>query len=233
VLIVLSVEDINTYYGTSHILQGVSLTVNPGETVSLMGRNGAGKTTTIRSIIGFSKPRTGHVRFDGRELVGLQPFRIVKSGIALVPQGRRIFPNLSVEENLVIGAREASGPWDLPRVYRTFPRLEERRSNGGGQLSGGEQQMLALARALLLNPKLVLMDEPSEGLAPLVVREIGEIIRGLKADGLAVLLVEQNLGLGLSVADRCYVLSKGRVVFESTPEALRSNEAVKKQYLGV
>ena len=229
----LAVDDIHTYYGTSHILQGVSLHVEAGESISLLGRNGAGKTTTIRSIIGFSRPRAGRITFDGRAINGLPPHRIVKSGIALVPQGRRIFPALSTEENLLIAAGRANGPWDLARVYRTFPRLEERRSNGGGQLSGGEQQMLALARALMLNPKLLLMDEPSEGLAPLFVREIGEIIRGLKEHGLAVLLVEQNLGLGLSVADRCYVLNKGQIVYESTAEALRTNEDVKRQYLGV
>jgi branched-chain amino acid transport system ATP-binding protein len=231
--VILAVDDIHTYYGTSHILQGVSLTVRAGESISLMGRNGAGKTTTIRSIIGFTKPRAGRIRFDGEDISRLPAHRIVSRGIALVPQGRRIFPNLTVEENLTIIKSSAAGNWDLARVYRTFPRLKERRSNRGDQLSGGEQQMLAIARALLLNPKLVLMDEPSEGLAPLIVREIRNIIRGIKADGMSVLLVEQNLGLGLSVADRCYVLSKGRIVFEATPGDLRQNVEIQKQYLGV
>lgn len=229
----LSVEEIHTYYGTSHILHGVSLTVQPGELVSLLGRNGAGKTTTIRSIIGFTRPRSGHVRLDGLEITRLPPHRIARQGIGLVPQGRRIFPDLSVQENLLLGATRGGGAWDLARVYRTFPRLEERKGNRGDQLSGGEQQMLAIARALMLNPRLLLMDEPSEGLAPLIVHEIGEIIRGIKAEGLSVLLVEQNLGLGLSVADRCYVLNKGQIVFESSPDVLQKSEDVKRRYLGV
>ena len=229
----LAVDEIHTYYGTSHILQGLSLTIGAGESISLLGRNGAGKTTTIRSIIGFTRPRAGHIRFQGQEITRLAPHRIVGRGIALVPQGRRIFSNLTVEENLAIVGHAASGAWDLARVYQTFPRLKERRSNHGDQLSGGEQQMLAIARALLLNPRLILMDEPSEGLAPLIIREIGNIIREIKADGLSVLLVEQNLGLGLSVADRCYVLSKGRIVYEATPQKLRENVQIHKQYLGV
>lgn len=229
---VLVLEDVHTYYGTSHILQGVSLEVRDGETVSLLGRNGAGKTTTMRSIMGLTRPRRGRVSYNGRTISGLPPYKVAGSGIALVPQGRRIFPALSVEENLLI-VRNNGGRWNLERVYTTFPRLKERRTNGGGQLSGGEQQMLALARALMLNPTLVLMDEPSEGLAPLIVREIGAIIADLKKDGMSVLLVEQNLGLGLSVADRCYVLTKGQVVHESSAEELRANDEVKHRYLGV
>ena len=228
----LEVEDIHTYYGDSHILQGVSLHVEPGELVCLVGRNGAGKTTTIRSIIGFNKPRTGRVVFQGKELTGQPPFRIAQRGIGLVPQGRRIFPDLSVRENLLF-AHKKGGSWDLNKVYEVFPRLKERQNNRGDQLSGGEQQMLAIARALLMNPSLILMDEPSEGLAPLIVREIGRIINEVKTEGLSVLLVEQNLALGLSVADRCYVLNKGQIVYESGPDELRQNEQVKHQYLGV
>jgi branched-chain amino acid transport system ATP-binding protein len=227
----LQVEDIHTYYGDSHILQGVSLKVNDGELVCLVGRNGAGKTTTIRSIIGFNKPRAGRVVFDGKDLTGQAPFRIAGNGIGLVPQGRRIFPDLSVQENLLFAHKR--GSWDLNKVYQVFPRLKERQKNRGDQLSGGEQQMLAIARALLMNPKLILMDEPSEGLAPLIVREIGRIIKDVKTEGLSVLLVEQNLGLGLSVADRCYVLNKGQIVYESSPDELRQNEQIKHQYLGV
>ena len=227
----LQVDDIHTYYGDSHILQGVSLKVNDGELVCLVGRNGAGKTTTIRSIIGFNKPRAGQVVFDGKNLTGQAPFRIAGSGIGLVPQGRRIFPDLTVQENLLFAHKR--GSWDLNKVYQVFPRLKERQKNRGDQLSGGEQQMLAIARALLMNPKLILMDEPSEGLAPLIVREIGRIIRDVKNEGLSVLLVEQNLALGLSVADRCYVLNKGQIVYESSPDELRQNEQVKHQYLGV
>jgi branched-chain amino acid transport system ATP-binding protein len=229
----LNVEDIHTYYGDSHILQGVSLSVSSGELVCLVGRNGAGKTTTIRSIIGFNKPRAGHVNFEGRDVTGMPPYRIAGMGIGLVPQGRRIFPDLTVQENLLFAHNKKRGSWDLNKVYQVFPRLKERQKNRGDQLSGGEQQMLAIARALLMNPALILMDEPSEGLAPLIVREIGRIIKEVKNEGLSVLLVEQNLALGLSVADRCYVLNKGQIVHESSPDALRQNEQVKHQYLGV
>jgi branched-chain amino acid transport system ATP-binding protein len=229
----LQVEDVHTYYGDSHILQGVSLKVNSGELVCLVGRNGAGKTTTIRSIIGFNKPRAGHIVFDGKDTTGMPPYRIAGLGIGLVPQGRRIFPDLSVQENLLFAYNKKRGSWDLNKVYKVFPRLKERQKNRGDQLSGGEQQMLAIARALLMNPSLILMDEPSEGLAPLIVREIGRIIKEVKDEGLSVLLVEQNLALGLSVADRCYVLNKGHIVYESSPDELRQNERVKHQYLGV
>jgi branched-chain amino acid transport system ATP-binding protein len=228
----LTVEDIHTYYGESHILQGLSLEVRPGELVCLMGRNGAGKTTTIRSIIGYNAPRSGRIRFLDQDIARLPPYRIAERGIGLVPQGRGIFPDLTVRENLTFAAK-AGGPWNEERAFAVFPRLEERQNNRGNQLSGGEQQMLAIARALLMNPKLILMDEPSEGLAPLIVREIGRIIQELKREGLSVLLVEQNLALGLSVADRCYVLNKGRVVYEGSSLVLRQDEAIKRQYLGV
>jgi branched-chain amino acid transport system ATP-binding protein len=229
---VLEVTGIHTYYGDSHILQGVSLTVQPGELVCLLGRNGVGKTTTMNSIIGFNRPRTGSVVVNGRNVTGLQSYRIAAAGVGLVPQGRRIFAPLSVKENLVF-AETRSGPWDLARVYELFPRLLERQRNRGDTLSGGEQQMLAIGRALLMNPKLLLMDEPSEGLAPLVIREIGQVVQELKRAGMAVLLAEQNLALALSVADRCYVLHKGQVVFESPADALRHDEDVKHRYLGV
>jgi branched-chain amino acid transport system ATP-binding protein len=228
----LQVENIHTYYGESHVIQGVSLHVNAGELVCLMGRNGAGKTTTIRSIIGYNEPRSGRIIFDDRLITGLPAFEIAGLGIGLVPQGRRIFRDLTVHENLTFAAKHA-GQWDLARAHRVFPRLKERSGNRGSDLSGGEQQMLAIARALLMNPKLILMDEPSEGLAPLMVQEVAGVIRDLKGEGLAILLVEQNLALGLSVADRCYVLNKGQVVFESSAQDLRANEQIKHQYLGV
>ena len=230
---VLRVDNIHAFYGDSHVLQGVSLEVQPGELACLFGRNGAGKTTTIRCISGLTRPRLGQITFDGSSLVGLPPERIAQLGIGLVPQGRRIFVDLTVRENLLFAARPRAGPWNLKRVFHTFPRLFERQNNRGDQLSGGEQQMLSIARALLMNPKLLLMDEPSDGLAPLIVSEIGRIISGIKREGLAVLLVEQNLALGLSVADRCYVLSKGATVYQSLAHELRDNDAIKHRYLGV
>jgi branched-chain amino acid transport system ATP-binding protein len=229
---VLSVEGIHTYYGESHILQGVSLEVNAGELVVLLGRNGAGKTTTISSIIGFNRPRAGRVVLNGRNVTGQPPYAIATAGVGLVPQGRRIFAPLTVKENLVF-AETRKGPWTLARVYELFPRLEERQHNRGNSLSGGEQQMLAIGRALLMNPGLLLMDEPSEGLAPLVVREIGRIIGELKESGIAILLAEQNLAMALAVADRCYVLNKGQVVVEATAESLKADEQVKQRFLGL
>jgi branched-chain amino acid transport system ATP-binding protein len=228
----LVVEAIHTYYGESHILQGVSLQVDAGELVALLGRNGAGKTTTISSIIGFNRPRAGKVVLSGRDMTGQPSYAIAGAGVGLVPQGRRIFAPLTVKENLVFAAGR-KGPWNLDRVYGLFPRLEERQHNRGNSLSGGEQQMLAIGRALLMNPTLLLMDEPSEGLAPLVVREIGRIIGELKQSGIAILLAEQNLAMALAVADRCYVLNKGQVVVETTPAALRADDEVKHRYLGV
>jgi branched-chain amino acid transport system ATP-binding protein len=228
----LVVDGIHTYYGESHILQGVSLEVNAGELVALLGRNGAGKTTTMNSIIGFLRPRVGRVMVSGRDMTGRPPYAIAGIGVGLVPQGRRIFAPLSVRENLVF-AQTPRGPWTLARVYQLFPRLEERQYQRGNTLSGGEQQMLAIGRALLMNPSLLLMDEPSEGLAPLIVRDIGRIIGELKQSGIAILLAEQNLAMALSVADRCYVLNKGQVVAESSAEALREDEELKHRFLGV
>jgi branched-chain amino acid transport system ATP-binding protein len=227
----LDVEAIHTYYGDSHVLHGVSLRVAPGEAVALLGRNGAGKTTAIRSIVGFTPPRAGRVVFEGRAIERWPSYRIARSGLALVPQGRRIFAPLSVRENLLLGAR-APG-WTLERVFALFPRLREREQQSGGTLSGGEQQMLAIGRALLTNSRLILLDEPSEGLAPLIVREIGRILLALKAERLSLLLVEQNYHLALRVADRVYVMNKGQIVYEGTPAGLEVDEEVKRRYLGV
>jgi branched-chain amino acid transport system ATP-binding protein len=228
---VLEVDAIHTYYGESHVLHGVSLRVAPGEAVALLGRNGAGKTTAIRSIVGFTPPRAGHVRFEGQAIDRWPAYRIARRGLALVPQGRRIFAPLSVRENLLLGAR-APG-WTLERVFGLFPRLRERQGQLGGTLSGGEQQMLAIARALLTNGRLLLLDEPSEGLAPVIVREIGAILTALKAERLSLLLVEQNYHLALRVADRVYVMNKGQIVYEGTPAGLEADEEVKRRYLGV
>jgi len=227
----LDVDAIDTYYGDSHVLHGVSLRVGPGEAVALLGRNGAGKTTTIRSIIGFTPPRTGRVRFEGQAIERWPSHRIARRGLALVPQGRRIFAPLSVRENLLLGAR--SSGWNLERVFALFPRLREREAQAGGTLSGGEQQMLAIGRALLTNGRMLLLDEPSEGLAPAIVREIGRILLALKAERLSLLLVEQNYHLALRVADRVYVMNKGQIVYEGTPASLDADEEVKRRYLGV
>ena len=230
----LKLDDVHTYYGESHILQGVSLEVRQGSVVALLGRNGMGKTTTIHSIIGFTPPRRGTVTFKQKIITCLQPHEISRLGLALVPQGRRIFPSLSVRENLTVAARggERGQSWTLEKVYSLFPILRERGHYPGTLLSGGEQQMLTIARALMTNPELVLMDEPSEGLAPLLVRQLGEIIRDLHRSGLSILLVEQNLNLALSVADYIYILSKGTIVHECTPEELRREEEIKARYLG-
>jgi branched-chain amino acid transport system ATP-binding protein len=227
----LRVEGIHTYYGESHILHGVSLEVAPGEAVALLGRNGAGKTTMIRSIVGFTPPRAGRIVFDGDAIHGWPAHRIARRGLALVPQGRRIFAPLSVRENLLLGAR-ADG-WTLERIFALFPRLRERQDQVAGTLSGGEQQMLALGRALLTNGRMLLLDEPSEGLAPLIVREIGQIMERLKGERLSILLVEQNYHLALRVADRVYVMNKGQIVYEGSPASLERDEEVKRRYLGV
>ena len=227
----LDVEAIQTYYGESHILHGVSLRVEEGEAVALLGRNGAGKTTLIRSVAGFTPPRAGRVVFDGQAVQAWPPHRIARRGLSLVPQGRRIFSPLTVRENLTLGARGTG--WTLERVYALFPRLSERALQPGGTLSGGEQQMLALARALMTNGRMLVLDEPSEGLAPIVVREIGRIVQGLKGERLSILLVEQNYHLALRVADRIYVMNKGQIVWEGTPAGLEAAEDVKRRYLGV
>jgi branched-chain amino acid transport system ATP-binding protein len=231
----LEVRDIHTYYGDSYILQGLSLNVDAGKIVAVLGRNGVGKTTLIRSIIGFTPPRTGSVTLDGRELTGMSPDRIARLGVGLVPQGRRIFGSLTVRENLNVGERPSSSghAWTVTDVLRLFPRLGERLQFSGKSLSGGEQQMLACSRALVGNPRVMLMDEPTEGLSPLFVRELGKLIQELRSTGTTVLLIEQNLGFALRIADYVYVMNKGQIVHHSTPEALAINEGIKSRYLGM
>ena len=222
----LSVRAIHTYYGDSYVLQGVSLEVKEGTVVAILGRNGMGKTTLIRSVAGLTPPREGDILLKGRSLLRRPPYAIAQSGIALVPQGRRIFRSLSVRENLLLPtsglARPRSGRWTLEAVLAEFPQLAERLQHHGGALSGGEQQMLAVGRALMANPDLILMDEPSEGLSPKLVQHVGHIMQSLRQHGHAVLLVEQNFALAMSVADYIYVVSAGRFVFEGTPAELQA-----------
>jgi branched-chain amino acid transport system ATP-binding protein len=229
---VLAARDLHTYYGDSHVLHGVSLAVAPGEVLAILGRNGMGKTTLIRSVVGFTPPRRGDVRFKGEDVTGWAPFRRVERGMALVPQGRRVFVSLSVRENLDV-ARAGRGRWDREHVYALFPRLRERASSRAGKLSGGEQQMLAIGRALMSNPTLLLMDEPTEGLAPLLVREVGRVIGELKREGLSILLVEQNLPMAAALADRVHVLNRGEIVYSGSSGDLMANDEVKSRYLGV
>ena len=230
----LHVADIHAYYGQSHVLQGVSLDVGRGEVVSLLGRNGSGKTTTLLTIMGYLSPAPGSITWDGQQIGGLPPYRISRMGLGFVPQERGIFPSLTVLENLTVAARRGQrGEWTLERVLGLFPRLRERAANRGSQLSGGEQQMLSIGRALLLNPSLLILDEPSEGLAPLIVQEIIAILHEVRAGGLPILIVEQNIRAAFAVADRHYILSKGCVCFTGTTEELRGNEAMLHQHLGV
>ena len=231
----LELMDVHTYYGESFVLKGISLKVEKDSVVALLGRNGMGKTTIIRSIIGFTPPRRGVIRFKEKDITHLPSHLIAQMGIGLVPQGRYIFSSLSVEENLTMSARTRGKDkaWSIDNVYLRFPVLKERAHCRGNQLSGGEQQMLAIGRALMTNPDLLLMDEPSEGLAPILVKEIANIIRQLKESGFYLLLVEQNLPLALSVADDICMISKGVVVHECTPDELKDNEEVKAKYLGV
>ena len=231
----IEVSDLHTYRGLNYVLQGVDLSIDDGACTVLLGRNGMGKTTLVHSIMGLLRPRSGRITHRGEELVGRQPYQIAKRGIALVPQGRRIFPSLTVEENLALAARgkAGDGAWTAERVYDLFGHLAERRRHRGGQLSGGEQQMLAVGRALLANPSLLLMDEPSEGLAPVIIERIGEILADLRRSGLSIFLVEQNYGLAVSLADTIYILSNGRVVWQGTPAELESSASVRETYLGV
>jgi branched-chain amino acid transport system ATP-binding protein len=231
----LLITDVHTYYGESHVLQGVTLQVEPGTVTALLGRNGVGKTTLCRSLTGVTPARAGRIVFQGSEITRLPPHRIWERGLAIVPQGRRIFPSLTVQENLAIAQRRAGdgARWDAQTVIGVFPRLGERRGNRGNELSGGEQQMLAIARALVANPALLVMDEPTEGLSPAMVAEVASVIRRLKQEGTTVFLVEQNAAFAVKVADHALVMSKGTIVHSSTAGALWENEPIKRQYLGV
>lgn len=228
----LRLQDLHGYYGKSHILQGVSLEVGQGEIVTLLGRNGAGKSTTLKAAVGLVTPERGLVELEGRDVTGRAPYQIAAAGLSLVPEDRGIFQLLTVEENLRIAVRKGS-PWSIRDIYKIFPRLEERRSNGGGQLSGGEQQMLSIARALLNGPKVLMLDEPVEGLAPIIVEEIVAQIRLIRDAGVPILLVEQNLAVCSQLADRHYILELGQIVHEASAEQFRSDPATIDRYLGV
>jgi branched-chain amino acid transport system ATP-binding protein len=230
----LEVRGVETYYGSSYVLQGVSLDVPDRSLIALLGRNGVGKTTLVRSIMGLTPAASGSIRLDGVEITATPTHVITRMGVGLVPQGRLIFPTLTVEENLTIGVRPSThGEWALERIYALFPLLAARRGNRGSQLSGGEQQMLAIGRALMTNPKLLLLDEPSEGLAPILVRQVAETIRRLRTEGMSILLVEQNLRMALVLADKVYIMTKGRVVYEGLPDELAKDERTKEQQLGI
>jgi branched-chain amino acid transport system ATP-binding protein len=219
----LEAQGLQTFYGKSHILHDVGLAVGEGEIVALLGRNGAGKSTTLRSLIGLTPPREGSIRVLGRDTTGWPPYKVAALGVGFVPEGRRIFANLSVDENLRVPL-ERPGPWDIARVYALFPRLLERKDNKGRQLSGGEQEMLSIARALLLNPKILILDEPSQGLAPLIVRQVFDVIVAARREGISVLLVEQNVRAAVGIADRAYVLDNGRIAYEGAAADLARDE---------
>jgi len=232
----LSAEKLQAFYGASQILHGIDLSVGHGETVALMGRNGMGKTTLLRSLIGLVADRRGRILLQSRDITKAPPETIARGGVAFVPEGRGIFASLSVIENLIMAARpgrDGRRRWTLEKVFALFPRLAERRRNGGNQLSGGEQQMLTIARTLVTDPKLLLLDEPSEGLAPLVVEHLKEQIARLKTEGLTILLAEQNIAFSLDLADRVYVLEKGHIRFDGTAREFRDNDAVRQQYLAL
>ncbi len=220
----LTAEDLHTYYGKSHILHGVGLEVAEGRITALLGRNGAGKTTTLRTLMGLTPPRQGRVTIFGKDATRWPTYRIAASGVGYVPEGRRIFANLSVEENLKVPLTRG-GPWTIARIYELFPRLAERRLSRGRQLSGGEQEMLSIGRALLLNPRLLILDEPSQGLAPLIVREVFRIVAQMRDEGISVLLVEQNARMSLEIADHAYVLDDGGIVYSGDAHELAANEA--------
>jgi len=232
----LRLTNVHAFYGDSHILHGVNFSLQPGGVLALLGRNGAGKTTCISAIIGFLTPRSGEIRLFGEAIEGLSPERISHLGIGLVPQGRRIFPSLSVRENLIVAQQRegtTENPWNVERIYALFPRLRERHAQYAGTLSGGEQQMLAIGRALMGNPRVLLLDEPSEGLAPLIVAEVGRTIKRLKQEGQSIVLVEQNIRLALDVADQAVILNTGRCVFVGTAGEILNNEELITQNLGV
>ena len=229
---ILQVEDIHTYYGEAYVLQGLSLELGQGQILGLLGRNGVGKTTLVNSIVGFNRPRRGRILFKGEDVTGSTSFQTVRMGMGLVPQGRRAFASLTVEENLEVAKTRKEG-WTLKRVYELFPRLEERRRQRAKTLSGGEQQMLAIARGLMTNPDCLIMDEPSEGLAPIIIQTVWQAVSKLKAQGLSILLVEQNAALALQLVDYVHVISKGRVVYSGTPKELWADDGVKSKYLGI
>ena len=230
----LTIEGLNAHYGASHILQGVDLALGDGTIAALLGRNGVGKTTTVRAVMGLVPPTAGRVLLDGVDIAGWPPHRIARAGVAYVPEGRLIFPDLTVVENIRVAERRPARAWPLPRLFDLFPALRERAANKGAQLSGGEQQMLAIARALVSDPKVVLLDEPSQGLAPLVVRELARVIRLLCKDGVAILLIEQNMRLAEEVADLINIMVKGRIVYSAAPERFRAEEkAIRSRYLTV
>ncbi len=231
---ILEVNDIHTYYGDAYVLQGLSLKVEQGQILGLLGRNGVGKTTLVNSIVGFNPPRRGSVVFKGEEITSKASFETVRSGMGLVPQGRRVFPTLGVEENLLVAERSPDRHgWNIDRVYALFPRLHERRNQRAKTLSGGEQQMLAIGRALMTNPDCLIMDEPSEGLAPIIIQGLWDAIGKLKEQGLSILLVEQSAHLALKLVDYVHVMSKGQVVYSGRPDELRANEEIKSSYLGI
>jgi branched-chain amino acid transport system ATP-binding protein len=231
-----SAEGLHTYYGPSHVLHGVDFEVRRGETVALMGRNGMGKTTLLRSLMGLSPPKRGRIMIEGRDVTGAAPHAVARAGLALVPEGRGIFPSLTVREHLVMAARpgrDGRAEWTLARVLETFPRLAERLDHGGAQLSGGEQQMLTIGRALMTNPELLILDEATEGLAPLIAREIWSILRRLRAGGMAAVIVDKNSAAMTAIADRCVILVKGSAVFAGTAAALRAAPEILQKHLGV
>ena len=230
----LALEALNAHYGPSHVLQGVDLDVPDGAIVTILGRNGVGKTTTVRAVMGLVPPSSGRVLLGDADIAGWPPHRVARAGVAYVPEGRLIFPDLTVRENIRVAERRPARMWPLPKLFELFPSLRERAGNKGAQLSGGEQQMLAIARALVSDPKVLLLDEPSQGLAPLVVRELAGVIRRLSADGVTILLVEQNMKLAEAVADRLAIMVKGRIVYSATPAAFRAEaESIRTRYLTV
>jgi branched-chain amino acid transport system ATP-binding protein len=230
----LELQGLNAHYGASHILHGVDLDVTPGQISAVLGRNGVGKSTTVKTIMGLVRPTSGCVRLGGREITGWLPHRVARAGVAYVPEGRLIFPDLTVIENIKVAQRTPAKAWPIDRLLELFPSLAERAGNKGSQLSGGEQQMLAIARALVSDPQVILLDEPSQGLAPLVVRELARVIRLLCESGVTILLIEQNLKLAEAVAGQLHIMVKGRVVYSATPEAFRAEEdAIRRRYLTV